>query len=58
VELISKDPEVMVPFFVMIAGLSHRELKRRGLVRVYSLRRARNREATCRPGEESLGSSA
>ncbi len=31
VELISKDPEVMVPFFVMIAGLSHRELKRREL---------------------------
>ena len=24
VELISKDLEVMVPFFVMIAGLSHR----------------------------------
>jgi hypothetical protein len=31
VELISKDPEVMVPFFVVITGLSHRELKRRGL---------------------------
>jgi hypothetical protein len=31
VELISKDPKVMVPFFVMITGLSHRELKRRGL---------------------------
>jgi hypothetical protein len=31
VELICKDPEVMVPFFVMITGLSHRELKRRGL---------------------------
>jgi len=44
VELISKDPEVMVPFFVMITGLSHRELKRRGLGSVYSLRRARNRE--------------
>jgi hypothetical protein len=44
VELISKDPEVMVPFFVMIAGLSHKKLKRRGLGRVYSLRRARNRE--------------
>ena len=44
VELISKDPEVMVPFFVMITGLSHRELKRRGLGGVYSLRRARNRE--------------
>jgi len=44
VELISKDPKVMVPFFVMITGLSHRELKRRGLGRVYSLRRARNRE--------------
>jgi len=44
VELISKDPEVMVPFFVMITGLSHRELKRRGIGRVYSLRRARNRE--------------
>jgi len=28
----------------MIAGLSHRELKRRGLGSVYSLRRARNRE--------------
>jgi hypothetical protein len=24
VELISKDPEVVVPFFVMITGLSHR----------------------------------
>ncbi len=58
VELISKDPEVMVPFFVMITGLSHRELKRRGLGGVYSLRRARNREATCRAGEESLGASA
>jgi hypothetical protein len=45
VELISKDPEVMVPFFVMITGLSHRELKRRGLKGVYSLRRAR----TARP---------
>jgi len=44
VELISKDPEVMVPFFVMITGLSHRELKRRGLGSVYSLRRARDRE--------------
>jgi hypothetical protein len=44
VELISKDPEVMVPFFVMINGLSHRELKRRGLGGVYSLRRARDRE--------------
>jgi len=44
VELLSKDPEVMVPFFVMITGLSHRELKRRGLGGVYSLRRARNRE--------------
>jgi hypothetical protein len=44
VELISKDPEVMVPFFVMITGLSHRELKRRGLGGVYSLRRTRNRE--------------
>ncbi|MFZ8810652.1 MAG: hypothetical protein ACO2PN_21410 [Pyrobaculum sp.] len=44
VELISKDPEVMVPFFVMITGLSHRELKRHGLGGVYSLRRARNRE--------------
>jgi hypothetical protein len=44
VELISKDPEVMVPFFVMITGLSHRELKRRGLRGVYSLRRTRNRE--------------
>ncbi len=44
VELISKDPEVMVPFFVMVTGLSHRELKRRGLGGVYSLRRARNRE--------------
>jgi hypothetical protein len=31
VELLSKDPEVMVPFFVKITGLSHRELKRRGL---------------------------
>jgi len=31
VELLSKDPEAMVPFFVMITGLSHRELKRRGL---------------------------
>jgi hypothetical protein len=58
VELISKDPEVMVPFFVMITGLSYRELKRRGLGSVYSLRRARNREATCRPGEESPGASA
>jgi len=44
VELISKDPEVMVPFFVMITGLSHKKLKRRGLGSVYSLRRARNRE--------------
>jgi hypothetical protein len=44
VELISKDPEAMVPFFVMITGLSHRELKRRGLGGVYSLRRTRNRE--------------
>jgi hypothetical protein len=44
VELISKDPEVMVPFFVSITGLSHRELKRRGLGGVYSLRRTRNRE--------------
>ncbi len=44
VELLSKDPEVMVPFFVMITGLSHRELKRRGLGDVYSLRRARDRE--------------
>jgi len=44
VELISKDPKVMVPFFVMITGLSHRELKRRGLGRVYLLRRARNRK--------------
>jgi hypothetical protein len=58
VELISKDPKVMVPFFVMITGLSHRKLKRRGLGRVYSLRRTRNREAICRAGEESLGSSA
>ena len=58
VELISKDPEVMVPFFVMIAGLSHRELKRRGLGGVYSLRRARNREAICRACEESPNSSA
>jgi hypothetical protein len=36
VELISKDPEVMVSFFVMITGLSHRELKRRrpkGIIR-------------------------
>jgi len=33
-----------VPFFVMITGLSHRELKRRGLGSVYSLRRARSRE--------------
>jgi hypothetical protein len=31
VELISKDPEVMVPLFVMSTGLSHRELKRSGL---------------------------
>jgi hypothetical protein len=31
VELISKDPEVMVSFFVMITRLSHRELRRRGL---------------------------
>jgi hypothetical protein len=30
VELISRDPEAMVPFFVMITGLSHKELKRRG----------------------------
>jgi hypothetical protein len=44
VELISKDPEVMVPFFVSITGLSRRELKRRGLGGVYSLRRTRNRE--------------
>jgi hypothetical protein len=44
VELISKDPEVMVPFFVMITGLSHRELERRGLRDVYSLRRTRDRE--------------
>jgi len=44
VEMISKEPEVMVPFFVMITGLSHRELKRRGLGSVYSLRSARNRE--------------
>jgi len=58
VELISKDPEVMVPFFVMITGLSHRELKRRGLRGVYSLRKARNREAICGPSEESLGLSA
>jgi hypothetical protein len=58
VELISKDPKVMVPFFVMITGLSHRELKRRGLGRVYLLRRARNREATCRCGEEPPGASA
>ncbi len=57
-KLISRDPEVMVPFFVMITGLSHRELKRRGLGSVYSLRRARNREATCRAGEESPGASA
>jgi hypothetical protein len=28
VELISKDPEVMVPFFVMITGFSQRELGR------------------------------
>jgi hypothetical protein len=58
VELLSKDPEVMVPFFVMITGLSHRELKRRGLGGVCSLRRARNREATCRLSEESPGASA
>ena len=58
VELISKDPEVMVPFFVMITGLSHMELKRRGLRGVYSLRRAGNREAICRPGEEHPGASA
>jgi hypothetical protein len=58
VELISRDPEAMVPFFVMIAGLSHRELKRRGLGSVYSLGRARNREATCRAGEEPPGASA
>jgi hypothetical protein len=58
VELICKDPEVMVPFFVMITGLSHRKLKRRGLKGVYSLRRARNREAICRPGEECPGASA
>ncbi len=58
VELISKDPEVMVPFLVMITGLSHRELKRRGLGGVYSLRRAGNREAICRPGEEPPGASA
>ncbi|NAZ33770.1 MAG: hypothetical protein GU356_05750 [Pyrobaculum sp.] len=44
VELISKDPEVMVPFFVMITGFSHRELRQRGLGSVYSLRRVRNRE--------------
>jgi len=44
VELISKDPEVMAPFFIMITGLSHRGLKRRGLGGVYSLRRTRNRE--------------
>jgi len=44
VELLSKDPEVMVPVFVMITGLSHRELKRRGPGSVYSPRRARNRE--------------
>jgi hypothetical protein len=31
VVLISKDPEVMVPFFVMLTGLPHRVLKRRGL---------------------------
>ncbi len=44
VELLCKDPEVMVPFFVMITGLSHREFKRRGLGGVYSLRRTRYRE--------------
>ena len=58
VELISKDPKVMMPFFVMITGLSHRKLKRRGLGGVYSLRRARDSEVICRPGEESPGSSA
>jgi hypothetical protein len=58
VELISKDPKVMVPFFVMITGLSYSELKRRELGSVYSLRRARNREAICRAGEESPCSSA
>jgi hypothetical protein len=35
VESVSKDPEVMVPFFVMITDLSHREVKRRGLGGVY-----------------------
>jgi hypothetical protein len=44
VELLSKDPEVMVPLFVMTTGLSHRELKRCGLGGAYSLRRARDRE--------------
>jgi hypothetical protein len=58
VELISRDPEVMVPFFVMITGLSYRELKRRGLGSVYSLKRARNSEAICGAGEESPGASA
>ncbi len=57
-ELISRDPEVMVSFFVMITGLSHRELKRCGLGGVYSLGRIRNREAICRAGEELLGSFA
>ena len=58
VELIGKDPEAIVPFFVMITRLSHRELKRRGLGRVYLLRRVRDREAICRPGKESPSASA
>lgn len=50
-ELIERDPEVMVPFFVMLCGLSDREFERlHGIRKVYELGR--------RPEPERLGAFA
>jgi len=43
IDLVNKDPKVMVPFFVMVTGLSYREFRRRGIKDVYSLRKPKDR---------------
>lgn len=39
INLILKDSDVMVPFFVMICGFSDRELGRKGISNIYALRK-------------------
>ena len=53
IELITRDPDVMIPFFVMICGFSVRELERLyGIRNVYSLRsNVRDRDKLARFAE-------